>query len=225
MKVEETFDEAEMRRIRRDVLRNIGFLCALIVLLLVFGGRAEPAEAEPTPTPTAGMTFQSWAMTLMKPGTDRTFIAGARAHAYWQVQERVTLDIRIDASAISDGGAVPEFKDPASFSTLELYAAARVRVVGPLSLIALGGYVLPTEGGQVEVIEQYPVVVGGGIHVATPGRWAMIAFGRDDAAGPGLKVLVSGESRIDGRLSVVADGALGGAGSFLRAGVAVKVLR
>lgn len=188
---------------------------------------------EPTPEPTpsvVGLGFKTWAMSLWKPGTDRTFVAGARAEAWWHPRDGFSVDLRVDASALSDGGASKvSLADPASFTTLELYVAPRYTAVyldpghHPLvDLVVLYGYTIPTEGKEI-TLESYPKVYGGGLVLHVRGGWAMLAVGAHEAAGPGLKLLVSGDIPVGGGVSMVADGAVGGPGTFLRTGVAYAV--
>jgi hypothetical protein len=133
---------------------------------------------------------------------------------------------RVDASAIGDGGAVDvEISDPSTFSTLEAYVGAWRHVWGPVGAAAVVGGAVPLEGGEIVALERYPKTFGVGViagHHAS-GAWAIAMLGRHEAAGDGLKLIFSGEIPIDGRVSSVADGAIGGQGSFVRLGAAVRL--
>ncbi len=196
-----------------------GRLRSLLFALLLFPPAGECAAA-------SALQWDSWSWTqhLLKPGQDRQLVVGARVAGDLRGPAGIHLVGRIDASALGDGAQV-SIEDPKSFSTLELYGGLWRDVAGPFAVAAVYGAALPIEGGSVAAVERYPKTLGVGVLAGngTGETWALVMLGRHDAAGAGLRVLATGQVLLLGRTSAVADAALGGRGSFVRAGVAVRL--
>lgn len=202
--------------------RPPALLTAFVVFVAVSASADEPV---PTPSPLR-WRLESWTQVLVKPGADRKPLFGARLAADYAAPYGVHAIARIDASALGDGGAVNvRLDDPTTFSTVEAYAGAYRNVHGPLAVTAVYGIALPIENGAVKPLDRYPETLGAGVLVGdgTGDRWLLVMVGRHDAAGRGAKLLVTSQLALVGITSFVGDAAIGGAGSFARFGVAVKV--
>ncbi len=196
----------------------------LLVVLVLF---AAPSLAqEPTPTPRFVWGSYSWSQSLFKAGSDKKLILGSRIDAEVDLFAGVHLFGRLDASAMQDGGAVNvQISDPETFSTLEGYACLWRDVYGPIALAGVYGLAVPIEGGKAAVLERYPQTLGFGVLVGdgSGDLWALVALGRHDAAGSGLKLLITTQIPMVDRTSIVADAAIGGPGTFARVGLAVRL--
>lgn len=202
---------------------------AVLVAILALSSTVVSAQ-EPTSVPTPAQAsllqidlYQVTAV-LVSRAPIRPFL-GARASATYDVQGRGYVFARIDGWALPDAPTTPILSDPRSFSTLEGYLGLKVRVLRGVSLGAFGGTTVPLSGGEM-IARPRPSTWAGAVFVGdgTGRRWGMVGVGRHEAAGPGTKVLVSGQVPIRGALSAVVDGAVGsGGGSFVRAGLALRV--
>lgn len=198
---------------------------AALAFVLCLPNPSAAQDAEPTATPSVRWSLYSGTESLVRRGEDRKLIVFARAQVLASLPAGLQAFVRIEGSAIGAGAAAPELADPTTFSTLELYGGAYRQIAGPLSLAGLYGYTVPIEDGVAAAVA-YPKTFGAGVMLGDPraGRWLLLTYGKHDAAGAGGWTLFAGQLPIDGRISAVADGAIGGgAGGFVRFGVVVKV--
>lgn len=209
-----------------ELVRRAKRLFAVVCVAAIVGMAAKVAHCE-EPAPAFRYRLETWTMTLAKAGEDRRLIFGARAAADYALPGAVHLVGRIDASALPTDGGTPNVSltDLSSAQTLELYGGLWRDVYGPFALTVIGGTSTPLEGGQVPALERYPRTYGAGVLAGdgTGDRWLLLAAGKHEAAGDGLKLLASCQWGLAGRTSIVADAVIGGPGSFVRAGMAVRL--
>jgi hypothetical protein len=214
---------------RRGIGRTTWFAMVLLLALPVLAHAGEPVPATPC-TEIAGfepcaITWAGYAgsMTLFKPGSDRLVIAFSRVQADLRTGIAGShLAVRIDTNAQPDGATSTT---PASFQSIEARGAFYVPISSVVSLAAVGGAsapLLPTDGA---IARKYPAMGGGGLLLGSPrGKtWVFCGAGFDEAAGKGVKFLFAVQIKLRGNVFLVADGSIGGAGSFARQGSALGV--
>lgn len=160
---------------------------------------------------------------------DQRLIIGARIGARVPLPGGAWLAARADASALGDGQAIGErppvdiFR-PETYQTLEGHVALWAPVSGPVSAVGLFGAAVALLNGRPDPADRYPLMYGGGARVDVGSAWAIAAVGVHQASGDGLRLLVAAHVPLGGgATAAIADGALGGEGSFVRAGVAVRI--
>lgn len=183
------------------------------------------AHCDPTPTPAPSGFWRSSTIsgTTFMPGQDRKLLFGARASAGLALPWRCALLARVDASALSDGGALDvTFDNPESFSTIEGTAALTRELRGGISAAVAYGYTLPVEAGKLAIVERYPRTWMVGFAAIQPDGFVMAGVGEHQASGRGTRLLFAGQRRVEGRTSFGVDGAVG-THSLIRAYVLVQV--
>jgi len=205
-----------------------GFRANWVVLLALLSAfMAQPARAQdPTPTATPAPFFwrsSTISGTTFLPGQDRKLLFGARLSGGIALPYRCALLGRIDASALSDGGALTvSLDDPQSFSTLEGTAVLTRELRGGISAAVAYGYTVPVDNGKAAILERYPRQLLLGFSVLTPDTFAIVGVGYHEASGPGTRLLFAGQRRVEGRTSMGIDGAIG-THSLMRAYVLIQV--
>lgn len=166
---------------------------------------------------------------LAKAGNDREVIFGARLEGS-VTSGRWTIGLRAQASAKPDGGAREgsvSFEDPHTFDSIGGYlsTAFEVKKFGKLStsVACVAGLEADVEGGRVRVFEQYPLTYGCGARLGLGGAYLYGLVGEHEAAGPGIKGLVTLRIPVVKRAALIANGAIGGPRSFALVGVALGV--
>lgn len=195
------------------------------VALSLVGSAVHCEEPAPTAAPLIRTRVETWTQHLFKAGEDRRLVFGARGQAIIAGPAGVHVMGRMDASAIPTDGGTPNVSltDLSSAQSLELYGGAYRDVWGPFALAAIGGTVVPLEGGNLVAQERYARTFGAGVLMGdgSGNRWLLLAVGKHEAAGDGVKLLATGQWPITGPTSFVSDAAIGGQGSFVRFGFAV----
>jgi hypothetical protein len=207
--------------------RTTTLLFMLLLASLTYAQDPTPVPTIPplAPVPPLAVDFYQVTAVLVSGAPIRPFL-GARAAATYEFWRKSYIFARVDGWALPDGGQ-PDLADTSTYSTLEGYLGAKIRVWKPISLGALTGISIPIVSGQ-DVEMRYPTVWGGGIFVGdgTGKRWGFVGVGKHEAAGPGWKALFSCQVELKGAVSAVVDGAVGsGHGSFVRVGLAVRVTK
>lgn len=184
------------------------------------------AESEPHPAP-AGREFSwssmSYSQTLIAAGIeDRHVLVGARVGARVPLPLGLWLAGRADASALGDGQTDPgpvDILKPDTYSTLEAHLALWGRVWGPVSVVAIVGGAAAIEAGGLAPSDRYPMSGGGGFRLDYGDAYLITAAGVHESSGSGPRLLVAAHVPIHGGMVGIADGAIGGQGSFLRVGI------
>ncbi len=197
-------------------------LAVLASLCPVLAQAATPAPT-PSPTPVVSWSTDQITGTLFKPGEDRRLFFGASARAAACAPFGLCAAVKLDGSSIGDGGAI-EGGDPEAFTTAEGYVSVWKNVWGPIAPMAVGGITVPLDSAA-ETIESYPLtgMLGARIGDRAGDNYLGAGVGIHQAAGPGIKFLFSGAARVKGLTGVFVNGAIGGKGTFVRAGTTVRL--
>jgi opacity protein-like surface antigen len=178
------------------------------LMIAILALAAAPAfAADPPPAPS--FTWSSWtgAGTIRTEGGDVKPMLSARFAVNVALPLGIHVVGRAEAARQQDGGAVDvDFTDPSTFDTLELYGGAYREVVPGIGIAGIYGLAVPFEGGKAKVLERYPQTLFGGARYGTAGGILIYAgVGRHDAAGPGLKGMVTAQVPTGGRSAVVTE--------------------
>lgn len=178
-------------------------LLAVLVSAAAFCAPAYAADPPPAPT----LSWSSWtgAGTIRTEAGDVKPMLSARFAVNVALPLGVHVVGRAEAQRQQDGGAV-EITDPATFDALEVYGGIYRDISTGIGIAAVYGIAVPFEGGKANILERYPQTLFGGARYGTAGGISVYAgVGRHDAAGPGLKGIVSAQIPTGGRSAVVTE--------------------
>lgn len=189
---------------------NRPYRLALALAALLASCAAAPVRADEPTAPAAAPSFEwhswTWAGVLRTDAGDLTPIVGARFAVKVNLPAGLILGARVDASRQQDGGTDKvEVSDPNTFQTGEGYVELRRPVAKGLSVGAIYGVAVPFEGGRAGVLERYPQTKAVGVRFDSPGVVVRAYVGAYDAAGPGVKGILSAEVSTGGPTSTVVE--------------------
>lgn len=182
----------------------------LLVLVLIqaaacTGAPCYAADAPASPAPTFDWSSWTGAGTIRTEAGDVKPMLWARFSAVVNLPSGFHAVGRVDASRQQDGGAVT-ITDPNTFDTAEAYAGAYKDVGSGIGVAAIYGIAVPFLGGRAQVLERYPQTLFGGARYADAGGLLVYAgLGTHDAAGPGLKGMVTAQIPTGGKSAIVVE--------------------
>lgn len=163
-------------------------ILAALVLAAAPALAQEPQASPGVPFAWSASTFGG---TILTAGHELKPIVGARFSVKVDLPAGFTLAARLDASRQQDGGAGVDLADPTTFQTAEGYVALYRELHAGLGLAGVYGMAVPFEGGRAAVIERYPQTAFGAVRFGSAAVTLYAGVGLHDAAGPGLKTIVS----------------------------------
>jgi hypothetical protein len=95
-----------------------------------------------------------------------------------------------DSRTAAAGGLLA---DPNTFQTAEGYVALYRELRAGLGLAGVYGMAVPFEGGRAVARERYPQTLFGAVRFGSPGVTVYAGAGTHEAAGPGLKAILSAQ--------------------------------
>lgn len=204
----------------------------VVLIALAFWAALSSGACAAEGAPVASVSASAGTEMLFRPDVPRKFEVFARAQADIPVvtcrpctDPTFHLFIRADKSVLTEERPDVFHAATVQFDTLEVYGGAYRRLFGHVQVVGLYGYLVPLQPSKVT--EEYPETYGGGFIVGEPtsGRWVLLIAGKHDAAGDGVKFMFAGQMPIDGRITLVSDGVVGGPKGFVRVGIALAVAR
>ena len=190
---------------------------ALAFAALLTSCAAAPAHADTPPAAAPAFDWHSWTWGgVIRPDAgDVKPIIGARFAIKVDLPAGFKLGARVDASRQQDGGTdAVQVADPNTFQTAEGYVALRRELVKGIGVEGVFGAAVPFEGGRAQVIKRYPQTLAGGLRFDSPGVTVHALVGKHDAAGPGIKGILSAEVATGGPTATVVETAQ--PGGFVR---------